>query len=273
MPIIAQLIADRMIMCPTRHRIETPGKIRRTIPYAKGELEVWTERVGAQDLDDVDVFVLKFHGTAGRAERSTYHPMDYWSDLRAELWAVNPPGYGGSSGSASVRTLGTMGEAAFAEIQRLADGRPIVIIGNSLGTVPALYVGARHPVAGMVLRNPPPLRHLIIGRYGWWNLWVGAWYVSRRVPASICSVTNAQQVTCPCIFITSCRDETVPMSYQEKIFQEYAGPFRLLRMKEADHATSLNLAEQREYSRHLEWLRMQTALPHATFSTVATAAN
>ena len=84
-------------MNPTTHRVDTLGKVRRTIPYGKGHLEAWTQRVGTKNLDDVDVFVLKFHGTAGRAERSTYHPMDYWSDLRAELWAVNPPGYGGSS--------------------------------------------------------------------------------------------------------------------------------------------------------------------------------
>ena len=128
------------------------------------------------------------------------------------------------------------GEAAYAEIEQLADGRPIVVIGNSLGTVPALYVAARYPVAGLVLRNPPPLRQLIVGRYGWWNLWVGAWYVSRRVPAQVCSVTNARQITCPCVFICSCRDEVVPSAYQDKIFREYAGPYRLLRMQEAEHA-------------------------------------
>src|SRR5688572_30524354 len=103
MTIIAQMIADRLILRPSTHRVSALGKSRLALPHRKGDLEVWTQRVGATDLDDVDLFVLKFAGTAGRAERSTYHPLDTWSDLRGELWSVNPPGYGGSTGAASVR--------------------------------------------------------------------------------------------------------------------------------------------------------------------------
>ena len=255
MTIIAQMIADRLIMKPSRHRLSTLGKQRETFPFRKGHLEVWTQRVGTIDPDEVDVFVLKLHGTAGRAERSTYHPMDYWTDLRAELWSMNPPGYGGSSGSASVRTLAAAAQTTYLEMARRADGRPIIVIGNSLGTVPALYLAANFPVSGMVLRNPPPLRQLIVGRYGWWNFWIGAMLIAQKVPRDICSIRNASQLNCPAVFLSSCRDEIVPASYQEKIFRAYNGPYRLLRLENADHASSLTLNEQREYSRHLEWLR------------------
>ena len=180
MTIIAQMIADRLILKPSRHGLSTTGKQRETIPFRKGELEVWTQRIGTTDPDEVDLFVLKLHGTAGRAERATYHPMDYWTDLRAELWSMNPPGYGGSSGSASVRTLATAAQATYLEMARRAEGRPIVVMGNSLGTVPALYLAANFPVAGMVLRNPPPLRQLIVGRHGWWNLWIGAMLIAQK---------------------------------------------------------------------------------------------
>jgi pimeloyl-ACP methyl ester carboxylesterase len=257
MTIIAQMIADRLIMRPSRHALSTNGKRRETVPFRKGELEIWTQRTTASELDEPELFVLKFQGTAGRAERSTYHPMDYWSDLSAELWSVNPPGYGGSSGTASVRHLAAVGRAAYLELARRAKGRPIVVIGNSLGAVTALHLSANFPVAGLILRNPPPLRQLIVGRYGWWNLWVGALIIAQKVPREICAIRNSRRSTCPAVFLSSRRDETVPAPYQEKIYREYGGPYRLLRMENAEHADPLTLNEQREYGRHLEWLRSE----------------
>jgi len=257
MKILAQVIADKLILRPSRHRLSAIGKERQAIPFRKGSLEVWTQRVGTRDLDDVDLFVLKFHGTAGRAESSTYHPLDYWTDLRAELWSVNPPGYGGSSGMASVKSLAEAGRAAYRQMERIADGRPIVVIGNSLGTAIAMHLAANFPIAGLILRNPPPLKHLIVGRYGWWNLWVGAMLVARMVPPEICSIRNARQTGCPAVFLSSCKDRMVPPVFQEKIFREYAGPYRLMRLENADHASSLTLNEQREYRQHLDWLRQE----------------
>ncbi len=252
---LAQMIADRLVLRPTCHAVSAPGKLRRKIAFRRGHIEAWTQRVGTHDLDEVDVFVLKFPGRAGRAERATYHPVDYWSDLRAELWSLNPPGYGGSAGVASLRTLADAGRTAYLEMAAIAGGRPIILMGNSLGTVTSLYLAARFDVAGMVLRNPPPLRELIMGRYGWWNLWLGAWLIAQRVPAQICSMTNARDCGCPTVFLSSRRDEVVPSAYQDRVIQAYGGPYRLLNLEQSDHAASLNLEEQREYWRHLQWLR------------------
>jgi hypothetical protein len=33
-------------------------------------------------------------------------------------------------------------------------------------------VAANRPCAGLVLTNPPPLRNMILQRFGWWNLWL-----------------------------------------------------------------------------------------------------
>ncbi|MCA9148784.1 MAG: alpha/beta fold hydrolase [Planctomycetales bacterium] len=255
MTIIAQKIADKLILRPTRHPLNAVGKERQLVPFRKGSLEVWTQRVGTHHLDEVDLFVLKFQGTAGRAERATYHPMDCWADLRAELWAVNPPGYGGSTGPASVKTLAEAARTVYLEAARLAQGRPIVVMGNSLGTTVAMHLAANFPIAGLILRNPPPLRHLIVGRYGWWNLWLGAMLIAQKVPRQLCCVRNARQIRCPAVFISSRKDQTVPANYQDKVFQNFAAPHRLLQLTNADHATSLNLDEQREYRQHLEWLR------------------
>ena len=67
-------LTDRLILCPTRHPIEANGKTPRLVPWGDGQVEVWTQRVGGAPSAAADLYVLKFPGTAGRAERSTVIP-------------------------------------------------------------------------------------------------------------------------------------------------------------------------------------------------------
>ncbi len=251
------LIADRLVLKPTQHPVAAEGKSRRLVKTEEGHIEAWTQCIGATSSHDVAVFVLKFGGTGGRAERASYHPLDCWPDLSGEVWSVNPPGYGGSSGRATLRTLAAAGRAACQEIMAVANQRPVIVTGNSLGTVTALHVAARFQVNGLILRNPPPLRQLILGKFGWWNLWLGAALVSRQIPEHLCSIENAARCTAPALFVSSGKDRVVPPPYQAKIIHAYAGPKRLLRLRESDHATALSEAEQRRYLRRLGWLREQ----------------
>lgn len=267
MTILAQLIADRLVLKATRHPVSALGKQRLEIPFRKGHLEAWTQTVTNRPNEDADFFVLKFAGTGGRAERSTYHPMDYWSDLNAELWSVNMPGYGGSTGSPSLKTMPQAAATAFEAIQEKAQGRPIIIMGNSLGTVSALFLAARYDVAGVILRNPPPLRQLIVGKFGWWNLWVGAMIIAQKVPKTLCAIRNAEQSSCPAVILSSQRDQIVPTAYQNQVIEVYSAPKRLLHLWQASHATPLSLAEQREYRDHMDWLRGEIiSIPESNLS-------
>lgn len=246
-------IADRMILQPTRNPVSTFGKERRLVEYDRGVVEIWTHRIGSADAD---VFVLKFAGTNERAERTNYQPLSNWHDLSGEVWSVNPPGYGGSSGRATLRSFAAASHAAYDEIARVADGRPLILMGTSLGCISALYLAARMPISGMVLRNPPPLRQLIIGQHGWWNLWVGAMLVSTQVPDSLCSIRNASRCQgIPAVFIGSARDRIVPPNYQARIVKAYAGPKRIMRLRKANHSTPMNAMEQIRFRHELEWLR------------------
>ena len=257
---LAQLIADLLIMRPTRNPVSALGKTRKTIPYRRGFVEAWTCRIGASSVDDVDLFVLKFSGTAARAERATYHPLDYWSDLRSEIWAVNPPGYGGSNGRASVAKLASSGLAAYQQMAKVAAGRPIIVMGDSLGTITSLYLAANYPVDGIILRNPPPLRQLVFGRYGWWNLWLGSGIIAACVPQNICSLRNAASCTAPAVFVSSRMDRTVPRYYHQKVIRAYAGPKKILRLRNADHRSRIRGSDQAQYVQLLDWLRARAGL-------------
>ncbi len=250
-------LADRLILEPTRNPIPTGDKSRRLIPCGADQVEVWTSRVGGGGNRDAQVLVLKFPGTAGRAERATDHPADHWPDCATELWTVNPPGYGGSTGDASLHKLAPAAQAVFETLQGHAAGRPILVTGNSLGCTSALYLAANSPVAGVLLRNPPPLREVIVGRYGWWNLGLGVRLLVRHLPVELDCIANARRATAPAVCVTSGSDTLIPPKYQRLVLDAYAGDRRILVLPEADHATPMETSEEVQYRELLVWLRQR----------------
>jgi pimeloyl-ACP methyl ester carboxylesterase len=247
-------LADRFILCPSTHRIPVDGKSRRTLVVGDDEIEIWTHRVRAEDPDDVDVFVLKLVGAGGRAERATDQPVSYWADVRAEIWAANPPGYGGSNGRASLQKMPAVATAVYDELEKHAAGRPILVLGSSLGGVSALYVAAARPIAGLIVRNAPPLREVILGRFGWWNLNIGARLIAWQVPKDLCCIRNARRASAPAVFVMSERDRIVPSRYQRLAIEAYAGEKKVLVLPDADHITSMTEDEAEQYGSLLDWL-------------------
>ena len=247
-------LADKIILLPTTDPIPTDGKTRRELTFGAGTFEVWAQRTVSELAVAPDFFVLKFPGTGGRAERMSQHPAEVWQDLSAEVWTVNPPGYGTSGGRASLRFIAAVASAAYDELAKRAEGRPIVVTGNSLGCVAALFLAANRDVGGLLLRNPPPLRQLIIGHHGWWNFGLSR-FIAEKVPTELCSAANASRARAPALFITSERDRTIPPHYQQQIVDAYAGQRRVMVLLGADHATPIDEEQADEYLQHLRWLR------------------
>lgn len=248
-----RLSADRLILRPTTHAIEVTDK--RCLPLNVGQdrVEVWEHEVGPVDRE-LDVLVLKFPGTGGRAEYSTDQPACFWPDLRTRLWTVNPPGYGGSSGNASVAKLAPTARVVFEHGRQAAAGRPLLLFANSLGGVCALHLAARFQVDGLILRNPPPLRQIIMARFGWRTGLLGAWLIARQVPDELDCLVNARRATVPAVFLMSERDTIVPPKHQRLIHEAYNGPKRVVVLKNAGHATSLTPDDVSLYQESLDWL-------------------
>jgi pimeloyl-ACP methyl ester carboxylesterase len=247
--------ADRLILCPTREPLETDGKLRRQVEFPGGALELWNPQGREHPPGEADLYILKFGGTASRAERATPHPAEAWNDLKAEVWAVNPPGYGGSPGRATLRLLAAAAEAAYLHLRQRAGEKPVLVTGNSLGTAYAIHVAAKHDVAGLILRNPPPLRQMIVGRYGWWNGFVGAMLIAAQTPRELDSVANAARSQSPAIILSSQRDRYVPARFQRLILDAYAGEKQVLELQGADHADPLSEEQLLRYRDLLDWLR------------------
>lgn len=244
--------ADRLILRPSRHPIDCESQ-RRWVDWAGGRFEAWIH----PSPREADLLVLKFPGTGGRAERSSTHPADCWDDVAAEVWTVNPPGYGGSPGRASMAHKMAVAEAAWNAVQQAADGRPVVVTGNSLGSLPAIYLAARHPLAGLLLRNPVPLRELIRSRYGPRSLWLGAALIARQVPQQLCPIRNAAQAAAPAVIVSSSKDRVVPPQLQQRVISQYGGEARVVHLREADHADPPSEDELPQYVQELDWLRQR----------------
>jgi len=245
--------ADRLLLYPTTDAIDAGTAVRRTICVAGANLEIWTARSSA--ANDPAAYVLDFTGNATRAEWIAGDLADLWSGASAEVWVVNYPGYGQSTGPATLKGIPAAALAAYDALCQHANGKPIYVSGESLGTTAALYVAASRPVAGLVLKNPPPLRQLILGRFGWWNLWLLAGPVALQIPRELDSLANARRVHAPAVFVMADADEVALPAYQRMVLGAYAGPKQVVTLKGAGHNSIMSPEATDQLRQALDWLR------------------
>ena len=253
MPFLSWL-ADRLILCPSTNPLDPDGKRRELIATSDGDIESWIGQF-PNHASEFDVVVVKFPGTGGRAERSGVHPTEIWAEFNCEIWSVNPKGYGGSSGPASIKYFPNTAESVIEHVFAKRPGVPVVVIGNSLGCVSALFVAALGGVSAVMLRNPPPLHQMIRSRprYAGWNFGMSR-MIAAQVPNDLDAIKNASGCTAPCLFIQSEQDRVVPTNYQDLIISAYSGPKRVFSIYGADHHELVEEPQQQEYFEAVRWL-------------------
>ena len=132
---VAAGCADRLILPPVPREVAHDGSERRTIRYANGKLEAFVARSPGALANGAGprAFVLRFTGDAAGAAKFT---ASRWGGRAVEVWVVNYPGYGGSTGPRTLRNLAGASLAAYDQMRAVAGDRPIFIVGFSLGTTP-----------------------------------------------------------------------------------------------------------------------------------------
>jgi pimeloyl-ACP methyl ester carboxylesterase len=257
-------LPDHLILFPTRAPIDAGSAARKTVPFQNGELEVWTAKSHrAQHQRRADIFILRFYGNADRADRWAAAEAGMWNDRAVEIWGMNYPGFGGSTGPARLSRIGPAALAAFDELQRQADDRPILPFGTSIGATAALHVAAQRPTAGLILHNPPPLREMILRRFGWWNLWLLAGPIALQIPRELDSIENAKAIHAPAIFVLAEKDEVVPPRYHNLVLNAYAGEKRVIALHGAFHNDPIEGTALTDLNDALGWLLAKLASSHA----------
>ncbi len=237
---VREYLLDRMVLRPSRHPIEHPTQRRELLDVGRRKLECFVQQ-NFQSHQFPELLVLKFPGTAGRAERSTAFPMSLMKARRVEVWTWNPPGYGRSEGRAGLRTIADAALAFWEQVTKRRGGPDVTtwLCGNSLGCVSALHVAATvEPDAassGLILRNPPPLIPVVkrvAKAYPLGNL-------LDPVIESLCDSMNAMRtsarVNLPAVFLQSELDSLVPPEDQNRLITTYRGPSQVVVMEGLEH--------------------------------------
>ena len=257
-------LPDHLILFPTTAQIDAEDAVRKMLPFQSGQLEVWTAKSRlAQQKGGADIYVLRFYGNADRADRWAAAEAEMWNDRAVEIWGMNYPGFGRSTGPARLSRIGPAALTAFDELKRHAADRPVVVFGTSIGATPALHAAAHRGVAGLILHNPVPLREIILRRFGWWNLWLLAGPVALQIPKDLDSISNAKAIHAPAIFLLAEEDEVVPPRYQKLVVDAYAGENRVISLHGAYHNDPIESVGLADFYRALDWLLPKTNSPHA----------
>jgi pimeloyl-ACP methyl ester carboxylesterase len=253
-------LPDHLILFPTRAPVGAGGAVRKTLPFENGDLEVWTAKSRrAQQQGRADVFILRFYGNADRADRWPAAEAEMWSDRAVEVWGMNYPGFGGSTGPARLSRIGPAAVTVFDHLRDHAGDRPVVVFGASIGATAALHVAANRSVMGLALHNPPPLREMILRQFGWWNLWLLAGPIALRLPRALDSIQNARVIHAPAIFLLSEKDEVVAPRFHQLVVNAYAGEKRVIALRGAYHNDPIEGAALTDLNGALDWLLANTS--------------
>ncbi len=274
-------LPDHLILFPTRAPIDPGGAVRRAIPFENGDLEIWTaQSQSARQNGRADVFILRFYGNADRADRWPAIEAEMWKNRAVEIWGMNYPGFGGSTGPARLARIGPTAVAVFDELRCHAANKsaagsavpsestpssalravhataPIVLFGTSIGATAALHVAVSRPteVSGLILQNPPPLREMILRQFGWWNLWLLAGPIALQIPRDLDCIANARASRTRAIFLLAERDEIVAPRFQRLVVQAYAGEKRIIELRDAHHNDPVEGTALADLSDALGWL-------------------
>jgi pimeloyl-ACP methyl ester carboxylesterase len=248
-------VADRLILFPTTAPIDAGRAERRVVPFEGGELEIWTAMSRPPTLEGgAEISVLRFYGNADRAERWVALEAQEWKTRSVRISGVNYPGYGGSSGPASLARMARAGIATYDALAAETTGKPIVVYGASIGSTVALHVAANRLVSGLILHNPPAMRQMVLRVFGWWNLWLLAGPVALQIPRELDSVANAKRVRCPALFLLAERDEIVAPRFQQLVVNAYAGEKRIITLPGAGHNSPIEGTVVADVQRSYEWL-------------------
>lgn len=250
--------ADRMVLGENHDTVD-PAGATSTLIHANGRaIECWrTRSPGAKNGREPEAYVLFFVGKADRADRWITAVAGAWGDKPVEVWGMNYPGSGGSDGPAKLENVAPSVLAEYDAVEQIAGQRPIFIHAGSFGTTAAIYLAAHRPIAGMVLQNPAPLKQLIMGNYGWWNLWILAGPVASKVPPELDSIANAPNCKTPAVFISAGADWVIPASYHKLVIDAYAGEKRVIEMPGMGHDSPLTREAAEALAKDMDWLWAQ----------------
>lgn len=120
-------LADWLVVPPRWTPLPAPpDQIRRMIPGAGGQVEVWERRSAAVRAGRRPLLrVLCFCGQGDRAQQKRWDLVDMLDDVPVGFWTMNYPGYGGTSGPSRLSRVAPLVILLGTWIQRVGSTFPV----------------------------------------------------------------------------------------------------------------------------------------------------
>ncbi len=227
------LVQRQFIYFPTRqdlHQAELEATQRGLAPWLhEGRFIGWQ---APYPDGNATGSILVLHGNAGAAIHRTYFRDLFQSpalDARFDVYLLEYPGFGPRPGAPSEASLLYAADEAITQLQQDSQ-KPILLVGESLGTVVAAIAGSRQPdaVRGMLLVTPFPNLNMLARQH---YPWLPAWFLRDRFRADEALATFPGTVA----FLIAGQDVIAPPSLGLAFFNGYPGIKRLWVEANAGH--------------------------------------
>ncbi|TVP75779.1 MAG: alpha/beta fold hydrolase [Puniceicoccaceae bacterium] len=191
-----------------------------------GHIIGWKDESAGTDGETAGRVVV-FHGNAGHALHRSYY-RDGLRSLPEEAgrWRVyvfEYPGYGAREGRPSEAAIKRAADEAVQSLLETADGEPVYLIGESLGSGVASYLAGKYPDAvGGVLMVTPFTTLADVGRQHYPFLPV-AWLLRDNYD----NLAALEAYGGPVAVLLAENDRVVPAELGRSLYEQYAGPKRL----------------------------------------------
>lgn len=177
--------------------------------------------------------ILFFHSNAEDLGRCRWFCLFLREQFQCHILAVEYPGYGVCSGTATRESILANAHAAleFATESLRLPLEQIKIFGRSIGTGPALHLASKYKVAGLVLVTPfLSIRQLFKDKVGPLSKLVEEWFPNDEA---------MQAVDSPTLIIHGREDKIIPYLHGEELYKLCQSRKLFISPKNMDHNTNL----------------------------------
>jgi pimeloyl-ACP methyl ester carboxylesterase len=186
-------------------------------------------------------WVIWFYGNTQSVFKTIQQQDALFRIFRANVVAVDYRGYGFSDGEPTLEQIAADALVTYDHVSaNLAHGLPIFVVGHSLGTIPALAIASKRPVAGTVLMStvtsPQDALDVVVHAIPWWQrIWIRVYLAPALRDLKPTTADLVSRVKGPLLMIHGTDDELFPIEHVRRLFD--LAPATQKTFCSVDHAT------------------------------------